>query len=282
MIEAVDRFTDQETGKEANIAFWLPEHFPKNVKVIVSARRHSESIQHLERSGCEIIDIRTDMGIADSIQQNIMNRVTCLTEEMACKYQNTLTELTQCIAKSNNLYSFLEFYSGVFLPKEGPVEWTESLEKRINVGGIFSICNINELYNFVIENSTENLALKGKFETALVYLAMAQKGLTVREMLLLTKLSEGEWQQFMGIFGCVIMNYEGVFLINSRWLVESVLEREKTKKGEGFNEMVMGWHEKIARALETTDNSIRKLEEQAYHLFCAKSYFRLKEMVSNI
>jgi arabinogalactan endo-1,4-beta-galactosidase len=24
VIEAVDRFTDQETGKEANIAFWLP------------------------------------------------------------------------------------------------------------------------------------------------------------------------------------------------------------------------------------------------------------------
>jgi hypothetical protein len=37
------------------------------------------------------------------------------------------------VAKSNNVYSFLEFYSGVFLPKDGPVEWTEALEKRINL-----------------------------------------------------------------------------------------------------------------------------------------------------
>jgi hypothetical protein len=34
--------------------------------------------------------------------------------------------------------------------------------------------------------------------------------------------------------------------------------------------------------LENTSNSIRKLEEQTYHLFAAKSYFKLKEMISNI
>lgn len=87
---------------------------------------------------------------------------------------------------------------------------------------------------------------------------------------------------FLNIFGCVVRKYEGVYEISSRWLTESVLDREKIKKGDNFNETLMGWHERIARALETTDNSIRKLEEQAYHLFCAKSYFRLKEMVSNI
>lgn len=101
-------------------------------------------------------------------------------------------------------------------------------------------------------------------------------------MLILTKLSEQEWTIFLGIFGCAVVRYEGVFSIKARWLVESVLERERVRKGEGFGESVMGWHERIARALESTENSIRKLEEQAYHLFCARSYFRLKEMVSNI
>ena len=71
VIEGVDRFTDQEIGKEANIAFWLPERFPKNVKVIVSARRQSESIQHLERIGCEVIDVKSDSGIADLIREDI-------------------------------------------------------------------------------------------------------------------------------------------------------------------------------------------------------------------
>jgi hypothetical protein len=36
IIEGVDKFIDLETGKEANIAFWLPEKFPKNIKVICS------------------------------------------------------------------------------------------------------------------------------------------------------------------------------------------------------------------------------------------------------
>ena len=79
VIEGVDRFIDQETNKEANIAFWLPERFPKNVKVIVSARRHSESILHLERIGCEVIDVRSDLGIAEAIQKDIRLKKTQLT-----------------------------------------------------------------------------------------------------------------------------------------------------------------------------------------------------------
>ena len=90
VIEAVDRFTDNETGKEANIAFWLPERFPKNVKVVVSARKHSESMQHLERIGCEIMDLKSDIGIAEAIHNDINDKVTCLTEEMNTKYVEVL------------------------------------------------------------------------------------------------------------------------------------------------------------------------------------------------
>lgn len=107
MIEAVDRFTDNETGKEANIAFWLPERFPKNVKVVVSARRHSESIQHLERIGCEIMDIKSDIGIADAIHNEITDRTTCLTQEMSTKYEEALDALLPKITKTNSIYSFL-------------------------------------------------------------------------------------------------------------------------------------------------------------------------------
>jgi hypothetical protein len=57
----------------------LPERFPKNVKVIVSARRHSESILHLERIGCEVIDVRSDFGIAEAIQKDIRLKKTQLT-----------------------------------------------------------------------------------------------------------------------------------------------------------------------------------------------------------
>jgi len=42
------------------------------------------------------------------------------------------------------------------------------------------ISNIFGFYNFVIENSTDNPNLKSKFEAALIFLAIAQKGLTTR------------------------------------------------------------------------------------------------------
>jgi len=85
----------------------LPERFPKNVKVIVSARRHSESIHHLERIGCNSIDLRSDMGIADAIHSDIKERVTCLEEEMSGKYQSILYELFHKVMKTSNIYSFL-------------------------------------------------------------------------------------------------------------------------------------------------------------------------------
>lgn len=37
VFEGIDYFLDRNTGKEGNIAFWLPKCFPKNVKVIVTA-----------------------------------------------------------------------------------------------------------------------------------------------------------------------------------------------------------------------------------------------------
>lgn len=60
------------------------------------------------------------MGIAEAIHSDIKERATCLTEEMSEKYQSILDRLMPRIAKANNNYSLLEFYSGVFLPKEGP------------------------------------------------------------------------------------------------------------------------------------------------------------------
>lgn len=49
--------------------------------------------------------------------------------------------------------------------------------------------NINQLYQFVIDASTEQPTLRAKFELALAFMTLAQKGLTTREMLVLTKLT---------------------------------------------------------------------------------------------
>jgi hypothetical protein len=223
VIEGVDRFSDQDAGKEANIAFWLPERFPKNVKVIVSARRHSESIQHLERIGCEVIDVKSDAGIADLIRENIRQKTTSLKERTNQRLQLVLDEILPKMYRGGNVYCFLEFYSGVLLPKEAPMGWIETLEKRLPYEGLAAINNVFQLFNYVIDNSAEVAVLKAKFESALIFLALAQKGITTREMLMLSKLDEEEWIHFLGIFGSVIVRYGDVFSIKARWLVEAVL-----------------------------------------------------------
>ena len=54
------------------------------------------------------------------------------------------------------------------------------LEKKLNIKQIHEISNILNLFTFIIENSTENPTVKSKFESALMFLAIAQKGLTQR------------------------------------------------------------------------------------------------------
>lgn len=164
-------------------------------------------MQHLERIGCEIMDIKSDPGIAEAIHSDIRDKPTCLTENMNTKYQAILDTLMAKITKTFNVYSFLEFYEGVFLPKEAVVEWTESLERRISTASLQQVGNISQLCNYVIDSSSESETLKGKFELALIFLALAQKGLTSKEVLILTKLSESEWRHFLSIFGCIIVKY---------------------------------------------------------------------------
>ena len=52
VFEGIDYFFDRNSGKEGNIAFWLPKYFPKNVKVIVTADGESESMRYFNRLGC--------------------------------------------------------------------------------------------------------------------------------------------------------------------------------------------------------------------------------------
>ena len=138
-----------------------------------------------------------------------------------------LAELMPTILKSNNSICFIEFYGGVFLPGRSTREWVESLERRISGERLLEVENLYGLFVFVVENSSDNVVLKEKIENALIYLSMAQKGLTNKEMLLLTKMTEAEWDQFMGIFGRCIVHYEGLLQVRARWLVDCVMERER-------------------------------------------------------
>jgi hypothetical protein len=64
--------------------------------------------------------VRSDIGIAEAIHDDIKAWPTPLPEDTHERYLLALEELIPVITKSNNVYSFLEFFAGVFLAKDSP------------------------------------------------------------------------------------------------------------------------------------------------------------------
>lgn len=73
------------------------------------------------------------------------------------------------------------------------------------------------------------------------------------------------------------MEYRGLWMIHEATFKAACFRRFSVQE-----DMLSGLHERTAEALEQTANSIRKLEEQTYHLYASRNYFKLKENISSI
>lgn len=78
VFEGIDYFLDKNNGKEGNIAFWLPKCFPKNVKVIVTADKESESMRYFNKLGCRKVSIPFDAGNMRSMINNHSEKQLCI------------------------------------------------------------------------------------------------------------------------------------------------------------------------------------------------------------
>ena len=85
------------------------------------------------------------------------------------------------------------------------------------------------------------------------------------------------WKYFKSVFKFLLIEYKDMFMIQEPIFKSTILKIFSVKE-EGIRQI----HEKIADVLEQTPNSIRKLEEETYHLYVSKCYFKLKEKISNI
>jgi len=83
--------------------------------------------------------------------------------------------------------------------------------------------SIHGLYNFILDFWIEHSHLGTKIQSALIYLSLTQKGLTARELVNLTKMSESDWNYFLIIFNCLTIKYEGIYSIKSISFIEYIL-----------------------------------------------------------
>ena len=134
------------------------------------------------------------------------------------------------------------------------------------------------LFDYILDFYGNNLMELEKFKKLLFVLIITQKGLTIDELKMVTKITDQEWKMFITCFKTFLQNFKDLWVINN-----SALERAIVVKFGESQEDKDKLHKEIAEVLEKiTPNSIRKLEEQTFHLFKSKSYFELKELISAI
>lgn len=108
-------------------------------------------------------------------------------------------------------------------------------------------------------------------------LTITQKGLTTAEIFLASKITQPEWNKLVAVFKTFLMKYKNYWKINNEPFKKIIFARYLAHQPHR-NKL----HLELAEVLQKTPNSVRKLEEQTYHLFCGEAYFKLKEAISNI
>ena len=281
MIEGIENFKDPETGKESNIAFWLPRYFPENIKVIVTADSNSEALNHFVRLGSEIVIMETSPEMFSLAADRLNNEESILNPSLRADIEGAFSKLIKTSSIKANLYLFTEAYiSSVLVAKKRSDSETlqflkDSVERKLDVRDVEKIESLEDLYEYVI--GFWNGQFQMKFKEMLMALMINQKGLTFEELRTLCAVTEREWKFFKAIFRFCLIEYKNMFMIQEPIFKATVIKRFAIKE-----DSVKEFHEKIADALEETPNSIRKLEEQTYHLYVSKCYFKLKEKISNI
>mgnify|MGYP007016669404 FL=1 len=136
---------------------------------------------------------------------------------------------------------------------------------------------VPELITFILDHFSKTIISPEKFTMVMSLFVLTQKGLSESEIIAITKITHNQWNFIIAIFKTFLMKYTSFWKINNEVFKKGVTASFLTNP-----EYKLKLHNAIAEALDKVPNSIRKLEEQAYHLFCGETYFKLKEVVSNI
>lgn len=112
----------------------------------------------------------------------------------------------------------------------------------------------------------------------LTALALTHKGLTRNEIMHYSKLDEEDTRLLLELFDVFLICYKGYYMShNTRF--RSVIDRLKTPLPESEKERVQA---SISIIFEKSPNNVRKLEEEATHLYRDGLFFLLKQRISTI
>ncbi|EAS04845.2 Sm protein (macronuclear) [Tetrahymena thermophila SB210] len=283
IIEGIDQFIDQQYNKEANVAFWLPKFFPEHIKLIVTCDKSSQANSYFRSIGCDILKIPVEVSIVQNMIDRHSKRPLFINDTLKEKHINFLKHFDEK-CKNQSFYkiflcSLLPYPVDDIITQQDIPEGTfEKIFEKLDYDKLAEVKDFNQLIEFILDFYSNSLMNKDKFIKLLRVFTLTQKGLTIEEIMGVTLITEDEWKLFLACFKVFILSYKGMWIMNNDALKKVI--NEKFKQDQTQLRLL---HQDIAQILgKITPNSIRKLEEQTYHLFMSKDHFKLKEIISAI
>ncbi|CAK69854.1 unnamed protein product (macronuclear) [Paramecium tetraurelia] len=292
IFEGIDNFRDMlDVHREANVSFWLPKYFPKNIKVIVTAEKNSNSMRILKPS-CHVIPITCDPKVIKIMVNGHFAKQSFLVffqsiPLVGLKSANNPRVIHPIALQSQELTTLRKELhdNGLVELKDIDIDVVENILKELNLQQIKHFRTVEELFtfqlkffseSFIFTPKTPELKQDPKFIQLITVLAITQKGLTFKEIQSVCEFEDKQWKLFLLFFKIFLMKHRELWIIHNEIFKKCVINCY-------HNEKTLQLHDKIAETINKyTNNSIRKLEEETFHLFSAKNYFRLKEVISII
>lgn len=253
--------------------------------MIITLEPNSKELGYFKKLGCEFVEIPPDPNISHTLLKQYKERPSFVSETHKQKMYEILEKKEkECLENSLFVKTFIgtliPYPSAGVISLQAPEPKLELMFLSLDLDQVSKIDNIDDLFTFVLGFFEGKItSTKDKFISTVASLCITQKGLTAEEIMKLNDISSQEWDLLVAIFKLFILVFNGLWKVNNEPFKEAFMK----KYFENQRDKLRGLHGRIASTLkEKEENSIRKLEEQCYHIFMSKNMFSLKETLANI
>ena len=90
----------------------------------------------------------------------------------------------------------------------------------------------------------------------------------------MVRVESEELELFITVFRPFLMHFQQLWMIKNDSFKKAIIRK--------YHSIPTSINEKIAETLKRTPNSVRKLEEETFQLYCAGNYIKLKDVISEV
>ena len=284
LIEGIHNFKEFGTDQESEIKFWLPKYFPKRIRVIVTVDSDKKSLQNLIRRGSKIIEVEKVTLSTHDFRNRLAKKVFL----MGVEHQHWFFDILNSKIENGLEPVKAKSLMGSYCPHETLkiLEKSEcdlpAVESILNKKDIYSVFNqiTNEscIPSILLNYFEQKICDATQFKEVMLFMTLTFKGLTLEELMHLTKITIQQWKLLLVFFKPYFFTFKGLWSVSDESFKSSVLNRYL----EGKSKNAIPYHARIGKEMDTTPNSIRKLEEQTINYFLAQEFALLKQTISDI